>query len=88
MDRDSVELISVDSVASIPTVILELHPGLTPDRPNIEIRMVSVSGGWVSAAQMIAAALGPAMTQAFAQMQQEYRTPRVLVSPGLGGLKR
>ena len=88
MDRDSVELLSVDRTASIPTVILELHPGLTPDRPNIEIRMVSVSGGWVVTAQMIAAALGPAMTQAFAQIQQEQRTPRVLVSPGLGGLKR
>ena len=88
MDRDSVELISADRVASLPTVILELHPGLTPERPNIEIRMVSVSGGWVTAVQMIAAALGPAMTQAFAQIQQEQKTPRVLVSPGLGGLKR
>ena len=79
---------SMNNSVPLPTVILELHPGLTPERSNIEIRMVGVSGGWVGAVQMIAAALGPAMAQAFAQMQQKQEAPRVVISQGLGDLRR
>ena len=72
----------MDKIISTPTVILELHPGLTPEQGNIEIRIVGVSTGWVGAAQMIAAALGPALVKAFAQLQQKQEPPRVVIPQG------
>lgn len=74
-------------VAPIPQVIVELKSGLTPERADIVIRYFDIPGGWPVVVQMLAAAMGPALQQAFAQMRQPQNEQRIVLASDIDEIR-
>ena len=71
----------------IPQIIVELKPGLTAERADIVIHYSDIPGGWPVVVQMLVAAMGPALQQAFAQMQQPPNAQRIVLATGIDGIR-
>ena len=74
-------------ITPVPQVIVELMPGLTPERADIEIRYFDIPGGWPVVVQMLVAAIGPALQKAFAQMQQPQGGSPIILASDLREIK-
>jgi hypothetical protein len=65
------EILARDVQSQLPRIVIEMVESLDPDHPKITIRYENTSGGWITVVHMLHGALGAALPQAFAQIQQQ-----------------
>lgn len=83
------EIPAINSVRQTPRVILELHEGTDPAHPQISIRHENMPQGYVTVVQILHAALGAVLPQAFTQLlqQQQGQQPRIVIAHGMNDLR-